>query len=265
MKPQFIAACILLVALAGGIIAVSSLNKSNAEPPKPKLAPFGNAKTVTETTPEVALEDVVDEAAIALANDALDAELTDEERKIRAAEAEADDLPRVKMETSKGTMIIELFENQAPNHTANFISLAEKGFYDGIGFHRVLEGFMAQGGCPIGDGTGNPGYRIRAEFNRPDHREHFTGTLSMARSNNPDSAGSQFFLCFNRARTAGLDGKYTAFGRVIQGLEVLPKIQRRDPSRPSSRDIIPDKMIKVTVLRKRDHEYKPETLPPLER
>lgn len=178
----------------------------------------------------------------------------EEEMKIREAEAKADDLPRVKLETSKGTMVIELFENEAPNSVANFISLVEKKFYDGIVFHRVIEGFMAQGGDPTGTGGGGPGYAIECECYAKNHRKHFRGTLSMAHAGR-NTGGSQFFLCFGP--TPHLNGKHTAFGRVIEGMEVLDKITRIEPGRPGT----PDKIVKATVVRKRDHEYKPKTLP----
>jgi cyclophilin family peptidyl-prolyl cis-trans isomerase len=176
-----------------------------------------------------------------------------EEKKIRAAEAKADDLPRVKLETSKGDIVIELFENEAPNTTANFISLVEKGFYDGLKFHRVIPGFMAQGGDPQGDGTGGPGYAIACECVRKDYRKHFRGTLSMAHAGR-DTGGSQFFLTF--VPTPHLDGKHTAFGRVIDGMEVLSELNRVQPGEPGA-----DKIVKATVLRKREHEYQPQTLP----
>lgn len=179
------------------------------------------------------------------------------EEKIRAAEAAADDLPRVKMKTTKGDIVIELFENQAPNTVANFITLVEKKFYDGLTFHRVLEDFMAQGGCPTGSGTGGPGWAIACECKRPDARQHFPGTLSMAHAG-PNTGGSQFFLTF--VATDHLDGRHTAFGRVIEGADVLAKLQRIDPNRRSP-GVQPDKMLEVTVLRKRNHPYTAETLP----
>ncbi len=118
------------------------------------------------------------------------------EKKIREAEAKADDLPRVHMKTSAGDIEIELFENEAPNTVLNFITLVDKGFYNGLKFHRVLPGFMAQGGDPKGDGSGGPGYTIPCECGRPDHRLHFRGSLSMAHTDQPDTGGSQFFLTF---------------------------------------------------------------------
>ncbi|MDY0166318.1 MAG: peptidylprolyl isomerase [Thermoguttaceae bacterium] len=174
------------------------------------------------------------------------------EQKIRAAEAESDDLPRVSLKTNKGTIEIELFENEAPMAVANFVSLIEKGFYDGLTFHRVLPGFMAQGGCPDGTGTGGPGYNIPCECHKPDHRRHFRGTLSMAHAGR-DTGGSQFFLTF--LPTSHLDGRHTAFGRVISGMDVLAKLQRRDPGAANPPE--PDRILEAKVLRKRDHAYEP--------
>jgi cyclophilin family peptidyl-prolyl cis-trans isomerase len=172
----------------------------------------------------------------------------------RAAEEKADDLPRVKIETSKGTIVVELFENEAPNAVANFISLIEKHFYDGTVFHRVIPQFMAQGGDPKGTGSGGPGYSIACECDLPDARKHFLGSLSMAHAGK-DTGGSQFFLTFRP--TEHLDGKHTVFGRVIEGLDVLPKIQRTEGPMAG----LPDKIVKAEVIRKRDHAYEPETLP----
>jgi cyclophilin family peptidyl-prolyl cis-trans isomerase len=174
------------------------------------------------------------------------------ERAIRKQEAEADDLPRVKIETTKGTILIELYENEAPQTVGNFINLVEKKFYDGVTFHRVLAGFMAQGGDPTGNGSGGPGYKIYCECDEPDARQHFRGTLSMAHSG-PDTGGSQFFLTFRP--TTHLDGKHTVFGRVIEGIDVLAKLQRRDPSRANPPQ--PDKIVKAEIVRKRDHKYEP--------
>lgn len=173
---------------------------------------------------------------------------------IRAEEKKVDDLPRVRLETSKGNIVLELFENQAPQTVGNFISLVESGFYTGIKFHRVLDGFMAQAGCPKGDGSGGPGYNIYCECYKSDFRRHFAGSLSMAKSEARDTGGSQFFITF--ARTAFLDGKHTVFGRVIEGMDIVNSIQRIDPESPDA-SITPDTIIKAEVIRKRDHEYKP--------
>jgi cyclophilin family peptidyl-prolyl cis-trans isomerase len=175
------------------------------------------------------------------------------EQEKRAAEAKANDLPRVKLTTSKGVIVIELYENEAPDTVGNFISLVEKKYYDGLVFHRVLGNFMAQGGCPKGDGSGGPGYTIFCETDKPEHRNHFLGTLSMAKTAMKNTGGSQFFLTFRR--TSYLDGVHTAFGRVIEGLDVLENIQRINPGR--SGGVSPDKIVKAEVARKRDHEYKP--------
>ncbi len=188
------------------------------------------------------------------------------EEKFRTAETKADDLPRVKLHTSAGDLVVKLFENEAPNTVANFISLVEQGFYDGVQFHRVLPNFMAQTGDPVSKdpakypgqavGTGNAGYTIEDECFLPNHREHFRGSLSMAHTAERNSGGSQFFITFGP--TESLDGQYTVFGRVIEGLDVLSKIQRIDPDKPAG--IVPDKLLKAEVLRKRDHPYEPKTL-----
>ena len=176
------------------------------------------------------------------------------EAAIRKAEAEADDLPRVKLTTSKGDIIIELFENEAPETVGNFINLVEQGYYDGLKFHRVLQNFMAQTGCPKGDGTGGPGYRIYCEcLTRNDHRKFFTGSLGMAHGG-PNTGGSQFFITFRP--TANLNGKHTCFGRVIQGLEIAREIAKINPEKPDAK-LQPDKVITAEVLRKRDHDYVP--------
>jgi len=139
---------------------------------------------------------------------------------------------RAAIETKFGNVEISFFPEIAPNHVSNFIELSKKGFYDGTTFHRVIPGFMIQGGDPnsknpdrSSHGMGGPGYTIKAEFN---NRPHKRGTLSMARSSNPDSAGSQFFICV--ADSSFLDKQYTVFGEVISGMEVVDKIvnQPRD-------------------------------------
>lgn len=177
----------------------------------------------------------------------------------RKADAAADDLPRVKISTTTGDLVVELFENEAPNTVANFISLVEQGFYNGTPFHRVIGGFMAQGGDPTGSGRGGPGYAIPCEVNEPGARKHFLGTLSMAHAG-PDTGGSQFFLTFRP--TDHLDGKHTVFGRVIEGFDVLPRLIRtQDPEGRPVPGVNPDKITKVVVLRKRNHPYEPKKLP----
>ena len=135
----------------------------------------------------------------------------------------------------------------------NFISLIESGYYEGSPLHRVLPNFMAQGGSSTEDGSGGPGYKIYCECTKADRRNHFRGTLSMANTGKPNTGGSQFFITF--CRTPSLDGKHTAFGRVIEGWDVLPKIQRRDPElrgQPPS-----DHILSIDIVRKRDHTYVP--------
>ncbi|WP_197529654.1 peptidylprolyl isomerase [Botrimarina mediterranea] len=178
------------------------------------------------------------------------------EKKVRDAEAAADNNPRVKFTLEKGDIVIELFEDQAPIATANMITLVKDGFYDGIVFHRVLPNFMAQGGDPTGKGSGGPGYSIACECYRPDARKHFRGSLSMAHAGK-DTGGSQFFLCF--VPTDFLDGKHTAFGRVVEGMELLGEIQRIDPDKPTGAE--PDKIVNAEVVRDRGHAYEFKKLP----
>lgn len=154
------------------------------------------------------------------------------------------------IETNLGTIKFQFLDNKAPGHVKNFIDLAKKGFYDGTRFHRVIPGFMIQGGDPkskAGDravmGTGDPGYKIKAEFN---DTKHDRGIVSMARSQDPDSAGSQFFICV--AKADFLDGKYTAFGKVTEGLDVVDKIVNlKKDQRDNPLEENPAIMKKVTI------------------
>lgn len=175
------------------------------------------------------------------------------EQELRAREAKADDLPRVKLTTNLGDIVVELYENEAPETVGNFIYLIKQGFYDGLTFHRVQSGFVAQTGCPHGDGTGGPGYTIYDECDRSDARKHFRGVLSMANRNVPNSGNSQFFITFRPA--PHLDGRHTVFGRVIEGMDVVTRLRRRDPEDPKAPE--PDKIVKAEVLRDRGHEYLP--------
>ena len=182
------------------------------------------------------------------------------EQEIRKAEAEAGEqdpakkLPRVEMTTSKGTIILELFENEAPNTVANFISLVESGFYNDVIFHRVLPNFMAQGGDPTGTGRGGPGYTFDCETgNRfPQARKHFRGSISMANAG-PNTNGSQFFLTF--VPTSMLDGRHTVFGRIVEGIDVLSEIEKYDPADRDAPIPVFDRIIEAKVLNKRDHDY----------
>lgn len=150
--------------------------------------------------------------------------------------------PRAIISTDMGDMTVELWDDVAPNHVANFLKLGSSGFYDNLIFHRVIPGFMIQGGCPEGSGTGGPGWQVKAEFNE---KKHVPGTLSMARSQHPDSAGSQFFICLTREKCQHLDRQYTAFGQVIEGLEVLKKLGAVKCGPGGGRPVNPPKMKSV--------------------
>lgn len=182
-----------------------------------------------------------------------------EELAAREQDVQGLPLPRVRIQTTKGNIEVELFENQAPETVANFISLVESGFYEGLIFHRVMEHFMAQTGCPVGDGSGNPGYKIYSETDKPNARKFYRGTLGMALSRDPNSGGSQFFITF--LPTPELNGKYTAFGRVVEGIEVLGHLVRVDPESTDETKKKPvdplDEIISIEVLTKRAHEYTP--------
>lgn len=175
------------------------------------------------------------------------------ELELRKAEAAADDLPRVKLETDAGDIVIELFENEAPETVGNFISLVEKGFYNGLTFHRVIDAFMAQGGCPKGDGSSGPGYNIYCECIDDNHRKHFSGSLSMAKQTAVNTGGSQFFITF--VPTSSLDGKHTVFGRVIEGMDNAIHITRTGDG--PSKDVKATVIKTASVVRKREHEYRP--------
>jgi len=153
-------------------------------------------------------------------------------------------LPQVTIRTSKGNIVLELAEDDAPNTVANFVSLAEKGFYDGLLFHRVIPNFMIQGGCPRGTGAGGPGYVIADEFS--PHLRHMRGVISMANAG-PNTGGSQFFI--THVPCPHLDGKHAVFGRITSGMDVVDSIRKGD------------RILKVTVDRKRNHPYQPTVLP----
>jgi len=141
------------------------------------------------------------------------------------------------IETSKGNVVVEMRPDLAPNHVARIKELARQGFYDGVPFHRVIEGFMAQTGDPTGTGAGGSGQKLQAEFNAEPHTR---GAVSMARAQSPDSGDSQFFICFDDATF--LDRKYTLWGRVIEGMENVDQINKGEP--PAN----PDKIVSVKVV-----------------
>lgn len=128
--------------------------------------------------------------------------------------------------TEKGDMKVEFYENDAPNTVKNFCDLAQKGFYDGLTFHRVIPDFVIQGGCPNGSGTGGPGYKIKCELTG-ENQYHDRGVLSMAHAGR-DTGGSQFFICHSRKNTAHLDRNHTCFGKVVEGLDVIDAIRAGD-------------------------------------
>ena len=147
-----------------------------------------------------------------------------------------------------GIMKAELYPEIAPNTVNSFISLINKGYYDGLIFHRVIPGFMIQGGCPQGIGTGGPGYNIKGEFSHNGFQndlKHDRGVLSMARAMHPNSAGSQFFIMVEKA--PHLDGEYASFGKVIEGMDVADKIVAAPRDRRMDRPYEDQRMKKVTV------------------
>ncbi len=163
------------------------------------------------------------------------------------------------IETPKGNLTVAFYFDKAPNTVLNFEQLAMGGFYDGITFHRVVPGFVVQAGDPLGDGTGGPGYQIDAEFNP---RPHIKGVLSMARQGDPmeragsaprpefaDSASSQFFICIDYAKTQRLDGRYTAFAQVVEGMDVLDKLQENPVADAATgRPVKPDVISRVRIV-----------------
>jgi peptidylprolyl isomerase len=151
-------------------------------------------------------------------------------------------MAQIKIVLTNGSVVIETLPNVAPKHVARIIELVKSGFYDGLAFHRVIDGFMAQTGCPLGNGTGGSGVKIPAEFSS----EHFSrGTVGMARAFDINSADSQFFICFENC--GFLDGKYTVWGRVVSGMEHVDKIKRGDEF-DNGHVENPDKIIKMEIM-----------------
>ncbi len=168
-------------------------------------------------------------AAFSMATTALAAEVKDPENTLA-------------LQLKDGTVLIEMYPDVAPNHVARIKELVRQGFYDGIKFHRVIDGFMAQTGDPTGTGRGGSGKNLKAEFN---HKHHGRGTVSMARAASPDSADSQFFICF--ADAGFLDGQYTVWGQVISGMEYVDHIKKGNQNDNGTVDN-PDKIISMKVL-----------------
>ena len=145
------------------------------------------------------------------------------------------------LKTKDGDVVIEMFADVAPNHVARIKELVRQGFYNGLKFHRVIEGFMAQAGCPRGDGTGGSGKKLKAEFNKIRHQR---GIVSMARAMNPDSADSQFFICY--ADCPWLDGQYTVWGEVVSGMEYIDALKKG--AGQSGMVDNPDEIISIDVI-----------------
>lgn len=145
---------------------------------------------------------------------------TNEEVESLGSEAQT---ARARIHTAKGDIVFAFYPEDAPRHAASFMKLARAGFYDGLTFHRVEPGFVIQGGCPEGTGTGGPGYRLDAEFNE---RPHVKGTVAMARASDPNSAGSQFYITLDDAHF--LDRQYTVFGQVVEGQDVVDAVRKGD-------------------------------------
>ncbi|MBX3422755.1 MAG: peptidylprolyl isomerase [Pirellulaceae bacterium] len=188
------------------------------------------------------------------------------EQEILRQDSVGDPLPQAHLETTKGKVVIELFENQAPQAVANFVSLAEQGFYNFSDFFLVVDNGVAQAGCPKSDGTGGPGYFIPAERDAAVARGLFRGYVGLARLPDlPDSGGSQFFISF--LPNASLNVQATVFGRVISGMHNVARLNRVDPKAKSDKKTQErppaeaDEIISVTVLNKRLHDYRPTRLP----
>tara|TARA_B100000809_G_C14988646_1_gene477184 strand:+ start:425 stop:868 length:444 start_codon:yes stop_codon:yes gene_type:complete len=135
-------------------------------------------------------------------------------------------MTKATIETAKGTMLVEFYDNDAPKTVANFVKLSKDGFYDGLTFHRVIPDFVIQGGCPQGSGTGGPGYTIDCELDG-ENQFHDKGVLSMAHAGR-NTGGSQFFVCHSRTNTAHLDRNHTCFGKVVEGLDIIDTIKAGD-------------------------------------
>lgn len=174
----------------------------------------------------------------------------------RQQDSEKKDLPRVTLDTTKGKIVLELYEDQTPNTVANFVYLVEKGFYDGMFFEQVIPGEGAVAGRSLENPDGGPGWSIRDEFDATNSRNHYRGTISMMRGE-PNSAGSIFFISFSPIKD--LDGKYVVFGRVIEGMDVLTKLQIMDPANPDPM-AEPDQIEKASAVTKRDHKYRPKVI-----
>ena len=186
---------------------------------------FGCDRPGTTKASDEEQTDTTEEESGTEENESDGTEVEEEEEAEVPAEYTPGDGPRVVMETSQGNILIELFPDVAPTTVEKITGLIKERFYDGLTFHRYVPGFVVQGGDPDGNGTGGPGFTIPAEFNE---RPHIRGALAMARSADPDSAGSQFYFVLDRAQAAQLDGQYTVFGQIIEGIDVMDKLRQGD-------------------------------------
>lgn len=166
---------------------------------------------------------------------------TSRAKKIKHSYKVKDPENAILLKLKDGDVVIEMFEDAAPNHVKRIKELVRQGFYNGLKFHRVIDGFMAQTGCPYGTGTGGSGQKLKAEFNRNPHKR---GTVSMARSSWPDSADSQFFICF--ADCPWLDGQYTVWGEVTSGMEYVDMIKKGNGANGEVSS--PDEIVSMTVI-----------------
>ncbi|HIE28782.1 TPA: peptidylprolyl isomerase [Candidatus Poribacteria bacterium] len=207
---KFKALLALALLLVGCILLVSCKKESAPQSAQPSK--------LTGAPPS----EVQEEAPAQETTEAPKAEDTGPPNEAEIAEAKEADEVAV-LETAKGKIVIELYPDSAPVTVANFRKLIKRRFYDGLAFHRYIEDFVIQGGDPKGDGTGGPGYTIKDEFNE---RKHLTGTVAMAKTNAPNSAGSQFYICL--APAPHLNGSYTVFGQVIQGMDNVFKLRQGD-------------------------------------
>ncbi|MBX3414076.1 MAG: peptidylprolyl isomerase [Pirellulales bacterium] len=179
------------------------------------------------------------------------------ETKLREAEAAADNLPRVTITTTKGDIVLELYEDQAPNAVANFIGLVDRKFYNGLEFFRVQNNFAAVAGCPLNRGTGGPGHEILCETDRDDRRAAMRGTISMANAGR-GRCGSLFFISLASSGVNHSEANNPVFGRVLSGMDVVERLKRADPD-TTSKDFARDRILDTKVERRRPHEYVPVT------
>jgi cyclophilin family peptidyl-prolyl cis-trans isomerase len=197
----------------------------------------------------------------------LNAKNWQEELEARKRDAAGEPLPQAKIVTTKGDIIVELFENEAPEAVANFIYLAEKGFYDYLDFFLVIQHLAAQAGCPNEDGTGGPGYMIQDEYEKPNARKVFRGSLVLATlKEKANSGGSQFYIPMLPPMENYT--KLMAFGRVLSGMQNIASLNQVDPKKKKEEDkektepaLPADEIIRIEIIRKRNHTYEPTRLP----